>query len=172
MFKIFCRNRTHDLQIPNPSDQTEDKFLSVDTDTFGREDIKVAAQPEADITMKSDLFFQNKTEMQIWPGSMIHVTWCNHVLCLKVEIVYLWLTRNAPETVRLVYMVSNFRSRWVFWYLFVSKRCSDIKWCICTLQEEHSFLTGSKIVLQWLSMRIFLKFSQNFLYKGHLKMFS
>ena len=41
-----------------------------------------------------------------------------------------------------------------------------------TLQEELSLLTCSQIVLQRLSVRIFLKFSQNVMSKARLKKFS
>ena len=41
----------------------------------------------------------------------------------------------------------------------------------CTAYEEHAILTDTKQVLQWLSLRIFLKFSQNFLSKARLKKF-
>ena len=57
---------------------------------------------------------------------------------------------------------------WVILRLFLSV-CISV-WG--TLQEEHLLLTGPGIVLQWLPMGLFLKFSPNFPSKARLKYFS
>ena len=65
------------------------------------------------------------------------------------------MIKNPRNYLKLINYVSNLQKFYTINSIRNKRNQTLLEKLECTLQEEHSVLTGSLIVSQWLSMRIY-----------------